>query len=80
MFFGLSLHQRTSLYVAVERGNVDIVRYLVDNEADIEKNEDGVSNLLYASEGRLIFLQLFDLTTFLEGPPVSTISCACIEA
>ena len=66
--------------MAVERGHVDIVRYLVDNEADIEKNEDGVSNLLYASEGRLIFLQLFDLTTFLEGPPVSTISCACIEA
>ena len=38
--------------MAVERGHVDIVRYLVDNEADIEKNEDGVSNLLYTTEGR----------------------------
>ena len=80
MFFGLSLHQRTPLYVAVERGHVDIVKYLVDDEADIEKNEDGVSNLIYTAEGRLIFLQLFDLTTFLEGLPVSTISCARIEA
>ena len=31
----LSLHQWTPLHIAVKRGRNDIVKYLVDNKADV---------------------------------------------
>ena len=42
----LSPHQRTPLRVAARRGNIDKVRCLVENGADVNiKDEDGVSGL-----------------------------------
>ena len=50
-FFIYSPYQRTPLHIAAREGHVDIVRYLVDKDADPNiKDEDGVSECEYTAD------------------------------
>ena len=51
-----SLHQRTPLLWAVCEGHVDIVRYLVEQDADINKGANGVSEREYTADCKLLLL------------------------
>ena len=52
-----SSHQWTPLHFAAREGHVDIVRYLVDKDADLNiKNEDGVSEREYTADCKLVLL------------------------
>ena len=53
----LSLHQSTPLYMAAEGGHMDVVKYLGDKGADINrKNKNGVMHQLLQFYFELAFL------------------------
>ena len=57
IFFIYSLHQRTPLFWAADEGHVDVVRYLVEQGADINiKDNDGVSEWEYTADCKLVLL------------------------
>ena len=52
-----SPHQSTPLHEAARKGHVDIVRYLVEQGADINiKDEDEVSEQEYTADCKLVLL------------------------
>ena len=52
-----SPHQSTPLHEAACKGHVDIVRYLVEQSADINnKDRDGVSEREYTADCKLVLL------------------------
>ena len=56
-FFIYSLHQRTPLHWAAHEGHVDVVRYLVEQGADINIKEcSGVSEQEYTADCKLVLL------------------------
>ena len=55
--FVYSPHQWTPLHEAARKGHVDIVRYLVEQGADINiKDEDEVSEWEYTADCKLVLL------------------------
>ena len=57
IFLIYSLHQRTPLHWAVNEGHVDVVRYLVEQGANINfKDKDEVSEWEYTADCKLVLL------------------------
>ena len=57
LYLVYSSHQGTPLRFATREGHVDIVRYLVDKDADPNiKDKDGVSDQEYTADCKLVLL------------------------